>query len=462
MTAETKTTLKGYFNTGDQPTEAQFTNLIDTIGGGATLVVAANDASDASKGRADYICDGTADDVEILAAIAALTTTGNVNLGNVGGGSIMLSEGNFSLTQPIDLDGLQVHMFGAGMHSTRLNFEFASQNDCIHLNKDADNSSRCYLHEFTLTGNANARYGIHLQSDAALNRLRDIQITLVDTAIRSESSTCCNTFQNIFCRDCDNGLDMRGTNNQYDTIKIIGANPGPASGTGLYTEEVGAIYKGLDIERYTTAMDVTGVAENISFLLPYLEANVTSVVVDGTDPDRPFLITFDGGRIVGSTHATNAGIYLGRCQNVNLNNVQIRTSTSDKSLETTSDALAILIIGGSYRDTTPFTIGDRDEISIKRAYTSAGPYITENHGITNIANGTTSTVVAHGLSLTPEDGEIMVTLAEDPTNTPGAIWVSAIGDTNFTVNCENDPGATNLNFGWRAHILKYDPLSERR
>lgn len=39
MTAQTKTTLKGYFETGDTPTEAQFTNLIDTIGT-PTLTVA--------------------------------------------------------------------------------------------------------------------------------------------------------------------------------------------------------------------------------------------------------------------------------------------------------------------------------------------------------------------------------------------------------------------------------------
>jgi len=32
MTAQNKTTLKGYFNTGDQPTEAQFADLIDTLG----------------------------------------------------------------------------------------------------------------------------------------------------------------------------------------------------------------------------------------------------------------------------------------------------------------------------------------------------------------------------------------------------------------------------------------------
>ena len=47
----------------------------------------------------------------------------------------------------------------------------------------------------------------------------------------------------------------------------------------------------------------------------------------------------------------------------------------------------------------------------------------------------------------------MVTLAENPTNTPGAIWVDTITSTQFNVNCENDPGASNLDFGWRAVVL---------
>lgn len=55
--------------------------------GGPTLVVAASDALAKSKRYADYECDGTADDVEIQAAIDALPT---------GGGKVVLSEGTFT------------------------------------------------------------------------------------------------------------------------------------------------------------------------------------------------------------------------------------------------------------------------------------------------------------------------------------------------------------------------------
>jgi len=87
MTIRDKTTLKTYFNSGDIPSESNFADFIDTIGQ-PTLVVAASDASDASKGRADYVCDGVNDEVQINAAINALPADG---------GRVFLTEGDFNL-----------------------------------------------------------------------------------------------------------------------------------------------------------------------------------------------------------------------------------------------------------------------------------------------------------------------------------------------------------------------------
>ncbi len=60
----------------------------------ATLVVAASDASTASKRFADYLCDGTADDVQIQAAIDAINATGVR-------GTLVLSEGTFTCAATI-------------------------------------------------------------------------------------------------------------------------------------------------------------------------------------------------------------------------------------------------------------------------------------------------------------------------------------------------------------------------
>jgi len=65
-------------------------------GGGATIFVAASDASAASIAAAlpAYRCDGTADDVQIQAALDALPQPG---ADAVNGGVVHLSEGTFTL-----------------------------------------------------------------------------------------------------------------------------------------------------------------------------------------------------------------------------------------------------------------------------------------------------------------------------------------------------------------------------
>lgn len=80
-------------------------------------------------------------------------------------------------------------------------------------------------------------------------------------------------------------------------------------------------------------------------------------------------------------------------------------------------------------------------------------YVTENSGSDSIANGTTSKVVAHGLAVTPSAEDFTIIGKENPTNDVGTIWVDTIGATNFTVNVENDPGASNWDFGWKVIVL---------
>lgn len=71
----------------------------------ATLVVAASDALDRTRAQADYICDGVADDVEINAALNALPAAG---------GRVMLSEGTFTLADPIVFPDNNIWLRGMG------------------------------------------------------------------------------------------------------------------------------------------------------------------------------------------------------------------------------------------------------------------------------------------------------------------------------------------------------------
>lgn len=71
----------------------------------ATLLVAANDALDRTRAQADYICDGVADEVQINLALNALPA---------GGGRVMLSEGTFTLADPITLPANNISIKGQG------------------------------------------------------------------------------------------------------------------------------------------------------------------------------------------------------------------------------------------------------------------------------------------------------------------------------------------------------------
>jgi len=76
-------------------------------------LVAASDAPTLYKLIAPYKCDGTADDVQIQAAIDALPAYG-------GGGSVILSAGNFNIAASINIRG-SLRLKGQGVYATRLN-----------------------------------------------------------------------------------------------------------------------------------------------------------------------------------------------------------------------------------------------------------------------------------------------------------------------------------------------------
>lgn len=70
----------------------------------STLVVAASDAPQDQKDAADYVCDGTADQVEIQAAHDAFTT----------GGKVVLTIGTFNISSSINIDNDSFTLEGSG------------------------------------------------------------------------------------------------------------------------------------------------------------------------------------------------------------------------------------------------------------------------------------------------------------------------------------------------------------
>jgi hypothetical protein len=84
-----------------------------SAGGAVSMIVAAADSSDRHKLYADYVCDGTADDVEINEALSQVKA--------VGGGTVFLSAGSYTLADTIKIPS-DITLAGEGT-ATRLTFD---------------------------------------------------------------------------------------------------------------------------------------------------------------------------------------------------------------------------------------------------------------------------------------------------------------------------------------------------
>lgn len=82
----------------------------------SVLLVAASNAPEWTRDVADFVCDGTADDVEIQAALDALP---------LGGGKVELSAGTFTLASQVARAIANVTIQGAGA-ATQLNLDAAT------------------------------------------------------------------------------------------------------------------------------------------------------------------------------------------------------------------------------------------------------------------------------------------------------------------------------------------------
>jgi hypothetical protein len=92
--------------------DASKTNKLAASTRGATLVIAASNSSTNAKNAADYVCDGTADQSEINAAISALPDSG---------GNVTLLEGQYNVSSQIAWTKKNVTLSGQGM-GTYLNY----------------------------------------------------------------------------------------------------------------------------------------------------------------------------------------------------------------------------------------------------------------------------------------------------------------------------------------------------
>jgi len=506
--------------------------------GSATIFVAASDASAASIAAVlpEYRCDGTADDVQINAAIAALPTR------LVGGfspaapyGKIVLSEGNFNLTSKLELanptvtDGALIEITGSGQAqgpqleaATTLNFTFASLDDCILVDDDVYVELRnfaivgddTYTRDALVLGRQGhsglyenlvfadvVRHGLYETPGAAdsfscsNNTFRNIYATGLGTKNATGTADAAVTTTNTTLTDTRaawttdewigydvrcNGKSMLVTGNTATVLTGAswngGTNPGDGNAwiiatSAFRTHGFGNLYYALRALRSSSLNSIgSGAAFDLggsgsSFFGLIQEEHEIGLLLDG----RSLRCRYYGIMLNGATQDDHeVGVRLDGAKNAQIFGCQV----FDGAPAGGGAAFEVIhnVIDSHVYGLQTHTAGSAKGIDVKASggvVSFHNPIIGEATKFANILNSTqidgyegvrrgtgtitspaTAATITHGMGFTPVAGDITVTLTEDPSNTPGAIWVSAIGATTFVVNCENDPGASNLDFSW--------------
>lgn len=177
----------------------------------ATLVVSASDSKDTT--HADYYCDGTADQVQINQAIAALPSEG---------GTVLLMEGQYTISATITLAS-NVKLQGMGA-STVIFVANSTQINAI----TGDTLSNVSIESLLIDGNkANqTSAGTELnQNGIFFNVITNGKIFNVwsknneaSGALLAGSNTGCTISNNNFVENQRNGVYLNFSNNNYNTI----------------------------------------------------------------------------------------------------------------------------------------------------------------------------------------------------------------------------------------------------
>ena len=176
------------------------------------IYVAANDATTREKAIADYLCDGTADQVQINLAIDDVRATG---------GKVILSSGNFAIAASIDLTGdvaeddgnPAITLIGSGIEGTvltggsnidvittgqRAKFELAymtikasGSGDCLSQTAGTERGNwQSFVHDLYLQGNFSdhSGWGINMESPFRM-RFANIEMNGVANGVNLKCHT---------------------------------------------------------------------------------------------------------------------------------------------------------------------------------------------------------------------------------------------------------------------------------
>lgn len=407
------------------------------VGRSNTYVIAFSDAPEIAKAQSDIVVSGNADD-EFQNAIDAgykniLMTEGNGTFGQKVDGSTnnnltIQGQGEASIITLADNVDDDAFLFGDGttyVHDIRL-LDFQLQGNL------ANNALGSGIHLYSVESTYITR--VHIQS------FNDMGIIVEGTGARASNYTYITdcyilgnndggvyvpnqSYRVVLSNNVINSNGGGGFRTSGSSLHVITGNVfnGNAMALRLYNCWYSTISGNSMINQSGAAIYADGGASwnNYTGNIIISPSNGSPDVSSGIVMDGDYNVIV-GNHIAGITNRINAAVHEGAGADWNF----IEGNYLYNALT------PVILVGANtiIRDNTGF--------------------ISENSGLATITNGTTSILVTHGLSLTPDINKISIMALENPTNPPGLLWTTNVTATQFTINCAADPGASNLDIGW--------------
>jgi hypothetical protein len=319
-----------------------------------TYTVAASNAPDAIKASANYLCDGVADDVQIQAAITALSTLGGV---------VSLSPGTFYCSSPITIDAQSVMLMGQGASTTILQFTFASPDYCLKIGS-VSLTNNCTFKDFKILGDGvNTTRGVQVGASTTHLSFYSIRIDgVTHTSFRAESGSSQMYAEFVIATNpATYGFHIFAIASTFINCYALGGN----TAYGFRLVGSGTVLINCIADKVMNGFDIAAYAEGCVLIAPYAEECEIGINISASAPYQSKGLKITGGIVAECNHATNPAVYVGRSDGTTIVGLYIKSALSNIGISVAATATQCRIINCYIATTTKYVIAAGADVSIE-------------------------------------------------------------------------------------------------
>jgi len=438
----------------------------------ATLVVAASDSSDLSKDQADYVCDGTADQTEINAAIAALPATG---------GRVLLLDGTYITSSDI-VPTSNTSIVGQGFSTI-----IKPANSSTHNIFSGTNLSNILLKDFRIEGNksnltyqddADLQNGILCNEwyNSVLNNLLILNCIGNGLRIKTQDGTDSskllhNQISNVISRL--NNVNGCSIETYAEYMNFGNCSFSNNTQYGVYINSANNIFSNCTVIQNSKSgvfVDTSAKTTNNMFFGNQINHNLEHGVFLNTDTSNTIIqsckviansyhgiYNYASGYnvILGNTVTTNSYGNPNQYDQICIAQGSLRCNVSNNSVLKYSGGARYGINEISSSDYNVYvgnvinthTTGTMNITGANSSISKNIGYINENKGTATITTGQTTVDVTHGLAAAPT----RVILSPTTATAGKDYYVSAKAASTFTITIDSAAEA-DISFDWQAIV----------